>query len=100
VWDIYWLSEVSVPICRSTISIVHGVRVGLMAIYEWGGGGFLVQQIASYESSSSYKARIFTRYNLKAMVSCCRTVKVSPHWSLPGLHKVLAAWYGFLLENS
>ena len=27
--------------CRSTISIVHGVRIGLMAIYELGGEGFL-----------------------------------------------------------
>jgi hypothetical protein len=34
-------SVVGVPICRSTISIVHGVRVGLMATYELGGEGFL-----------------------------------------------------------
>ncbi len=43
--EIYWLSVVGVPIYRSTISIVHGVRVGLMAIYELGGEGFLSNKL-------------------------------------------------------
>jgi hypothetical protein len=60
VWAIFGYQCFSVPICYSIFSIVHGVKLDQWKFMNWGGGGgFLVQQIASFESSSSHKVRIF-----------------------------------------